>query len=152
MVMMTGASERTIEALKKNGAKASRLGVRKHAVTFNEDEHLPETMVPQEQKKASKVKKENAKVAQAVKARKEAKYQTSIPTTEGPATVLNTIANPSRKDLIAEAQRRGIKYFRILTKEELIKVLTPETTKEEIKTITQAAIKKWKEGWTKGEK
>ena len=43
MVLIAGASERTIEALKKHGARAKKVEIGKHAVTFNEGEQLPET-------------------------------------------------------------------------------------------------------------
>lgn len=63
----------------------------------------------------------------------------------------------TRKDLMAQAQAKGIKYFRILQREELKEVLklhvqaegspgSPEGNR--ISEIQQAAQKRWKAGWT----
>lgn len=53
----------------------------------------------------------------------------------------------SRAALMAEAQKRGIKYFRILNKEELIEVLRPGIVDAGINIITTAAKIRWQVGW-----
>ena len=60
-------------------------------------------------------------------------------------------SRPTRAQLMAIAQKQDIKYFRILTKDELITVLalSDEQGKEkEIAKIQEAAKKRWKAGWT----
>lgn len=54
---------------------------------------------------------------------------------------------PSRADLIAQAKEKGIKNFRVLNREELMNVLAPETTKEDIDKVVQGAVTRWKSGW-----
>lgn len=58
----------------------------------------------------------------------------------------------SRADLMAQAQNAGIKYFRILTKEELNTVLRMRGDGDQggIDKVVDAAKKRWKKGW--GEK
>jgi len=65
---------------------------------------------------------------------------------------VETAKGPSRNDLMMQAKERGIKNFRILNKEELLKVLSAKDTIE-IDTIVTAAIQRWKSGWgTKAQK
>lgn len=54
---------------------------------------------------------------------------------------------PSRAELMAQAREKGIKYFRILNKENLRKVLDPTVTAEEVNTIIKKAKEEWKAGW-----
>jgi hypothetical protein len=53
----------------------------------------------------------------------------------------------SRAAMMAEAKERKIKYFRIMTKDELIIVLNPRTPAHDIGDITATAIARWKKGW-----
>ena len=53
-------------------------------------------------------------------------------------------ASLSRKEMMEEARTRKIKYFRIMSKSELEQVLASSTAPEQIKTITDDAIKRWK--------
>jgi len=55
----------------------------------------------------------------------------------------------SRNDLMLEAKAKGIKNFRILNKEELLKVLDSKTTQEERDNVIKAAVERWKAGWSK---
>jgi len=55
----------------------------------------------------------------------------------------------SRSDLMLQAKERGIKNFRILNKEELMKVLSPDATEETISQVIQGAVTRWKSGWGK---
>ncbi len=73
--------------------------------------------------------------------------------------VVNSIATemkrfntgPSRNEMMIEAKERGIKNFRILNKEELIKVLEMKksgATDEQIKEqVVDSAVTRWKSGW-----
>jgi type III secretion system FlhB-like substrate exporter len=54
---------------------------------------------------------------------------------------------PKRAELITQAKEKGIKNFRILNREELMKVLAPDVTKESIAEVVQAAVTRWKSGW-----
>ena len=54
----------------------------------------------------------------------------------------------SRTQLMQEAQKRGIKYFRILTKDELTEVLS-QTDKNYINGIIENAKNRWQAGWSK---
>ena len=54
---------------------------------------------------------------------------------------------PKRTELIAQAKEKGIKNFRVLNREELMKVLAPEVTKEDIDQVIQGAVTRWKSGW-----
>ena len=56
----------------------------------------------------------------------------------------------TRADLMAQAKEKGIKNFRVLNKEELMKVLVPEATKEDINNVVQGAVARWKSGWGNG--
>ena len=58
----------------------------------------------------------------------------------------------SRKDLMDQARLQGIKYFRILTKTELMKVLDPKTIQQDIDGIISEAKARWKSGWSKEKK
>ena len=115
------------------------------------------------------------KVAKAIKGQKEAKKaKASAPQAPGAeiktgvgiddqAVATQPVTKKASKEgsraaLIAEAQKLGIKYFRILTKEELKQALTlyiKGGTTPEGKTlpeIIEAAQARWKAGWGKGEK
>jgi len=48
-----------------------------------------------------------------------------------------------------KAKARGIKYFRILTKEELLQVTADSINPQEITAITESAKERWKSGWGK---
>lgn len=63
--------------------------------------------------------------------------------------VLNTISNPSRKDLMQEAQQHGIKYFRILSKQELTDVLKNLGDQKYIDIVVGHAKTRWQSGWQK---
>ena len=52
----------------------------------------------------------------------------------------------SRNDMMMQAKERGIKNFRILNKEELIKVLAAKDTID-IETIVTVAVQRWKSGF-----
>lgn len=54
------------------------------------------------------------------------------------------ITSPSRKEMMEEARMRKIKYFRILSKSELMQVLSKETTQQKLVEIQQEAIRRWK--------
>lgn len=53
----------------------------------------------------------------------------------------------SRKDLMLQAKAKGIKYFRILSKVELEKVIDPKTIQQDIDGVISDAKKRWKNGW-----
>ena len=55
-----------------------------------------------------------------------------------------SIIGPSRKELMAQAKKMGIKYHRILNRQELIDVLHEGATADDIKHIVETAIKRWK--------
>jgi thiamine pyrophosphate-dependent acetolactate synthase large subunit-like protein len=57
----------------------------------------------------------------------------------------------SRSDLMAQAKAQGIKYFRILTKNELETVLkaSADNNNDLIESTTNTAKERWKAGWTK---
>ncbi len=52
----------------------------------------------------------------------------------------------SRQELMEQAKAIKIKYFRILSKSELMQALAKETTPEAIAKIQNEAIKRWKDG------
>jgi len=53
----------------------------------------------------------------------------------------------SRADLMAQAREKGVKNFRVLNREELMKVLDTKATKEDIAQVVQGAVTRWKSGW-----
>jgi len=53
-------------------------------------------------------------------------------------------SGPSRAEMMQKAKDRGIKYFRILSKSELMQVLAEGITPEKIAAIQEGAIKRWK--------
>ena len=55
----------------------------------------------------------------------------------------------TRAQLMAEAQKKGIKYFRILSKDELDFVLHRAATEADITKTTEEARKRWQAGWKK---
>lgn len=59
---------------------------------------------------------------------------------------------PPIKDLQEAARRKGIKNFRILHKDELIKILDSKTSQEEIDKIVAAAVVRWHTGFGKRSK
>lgn len=60
---------------------------------------------------------------------------------------LHPIKEGSRTALMSQAKEKGIKYFRILTKENLRKVLDPAVSAEEVNAIIAKAKEEWKAGW-----
>lgn len=118
--------------------------------------------------KGSKAKKENAKITKVVKEKKAEKQakQTKVSPPVAPGEAITTGVDiveqapkaGTRAALMAEAQAKGIKYFRILTKEELTEVLShseinDSASKAYIQGITDKAKARWKKGWgNKGEK
>ena len=69
------------------------------------------------------------------------------------STAKPLVAAPAKqgsvKAMMAEAQARGIKYFRILNKEELIRILglTLDEDRNVADEIIDGAKKRWKAGW-----
>ena len=53
----------------------------------------------------------------------------------------------SRADLMAQAKEKGVKNFRVLNREELMKVLDPNVNQEDIAQVVQGAVARWKSGW-----
>lgn len=53
----------------------------------------------------------------------------------------------SRNSLMLQAKEKGVKNFRILNKEELIKVLDPMTTDGQMQDIIKEAKRRWMAGW-----
>ena len=88
-------------------------------------------------KKKSKAAKQNEVVAEKVAVEQKTVAERPLPQNNG----------QSRADLMAQAKEKGIKNFRILNKEELMKVLAPEATKESIAEVVQGAVTRWKSGW-----
>jgi len=71
----------------------------------------------------------------------------------GETLVADTIL--SRNAMMLEAKAKGIKYFRVLNKEELSKVLDMKkggASDEQIGVITEAAKVRWQAGWAKNKK
>ncbi len=115
----------------------------------------------------TKAKKENAKITKAIKGRKETDRETALrvcpelkPITESEimdqakkkfAEVRDT--RPTRAELMRCAQAEEIKYFRILSKDELTTVLCLKTdnNQAEIDKIVAAAKARWQAGMTKNE-
>jgi len=56
---------------------------------------------------------------------------------------------PTRNTLMLEAKKRGIKYFRVMNREELEKVLTPGIPQDLILNVGQQAKERWQKGWKK---
>ena len=125
-------------------------------------------------KKPSKVKKENAKISKVVKEKAIVKVNKKLAVaglpiqfaTDSKPPVISgeAIAEPvgmvdqavsvqpkatSREQLMLLAQSAGIKYFRILNKEELVKVLDITKSATEIENIVEAAKTRWQVGMTK---
>jgi len=55
----------------------------------------------------------------------------------------------SRNSLMLMVKERGIKNYRILNKEELMRCLDKKTSPDEILMIIDIAKKRWKAGWGK---
>jgi hypothetical protein len=60
-----------------------------------------------------------------------------------------TASHLTRNEMVLEAKKRGIKYFRIMNKVELTEVLDPKTTPERVSEIQKQADARWKSGWSK---
>ena len=114
--------------------------------------------------KLTKIQKDNAKIAEIMKARKAAKAiakaaKETAPIVEKEVVLGNTGEKAgSRADLMAQAKNMGIKYFRILTRDELEIVLTLHVQggkapdgRTFMEIIDQAKAR-WKAGWTNGVK
>lgn len=98
--------------------------------------------------KAAKKKQKDEKVD--IRIKKEITKKVTKPAKEvAPAPVLDNAEEKtgSRADLMAQAQKAGIKYFRILTKIELMKVLDPTTIQQDIEGIVAEAKARWQTGW-----
>ena len=65
------------------------------------------------------------------------------------AKQVSTTGKQSRGDLMLQAKAKGIKNFRVLNREELMKVLAPKATEEIIAQVVQGAVVRWKSGWGK---
>ena len=104
--------------------------------------------------KNTKVKKDNKQIATAIKAKTSAP-QASCEATATPVKIVDQAkqAQPgSRAQLMEEAKAKGIKYFRILSKTDLSKVLEMKkggASDEQINVITEVAKIRWQAGWSK---
>jgi len=58
----------------------------------------------------------------------------------------------TRAQLMEEAKKRGIPYFRILSREALTEIFMAATTKERQAELIEAAKTKWRAGWGTGTK
>ena len=58
----------------------------------------------------------------------------------------------TRAQLMEEAKKRGIPYFRILSRDALTEIFMAATTKERQAELIEAAKTKWKAGWGSGTK
>lgn len=58
----------------------------------------------------------------------------------------------SRNDLMIRARNIGIKNFRVLNKAELIDVLAHKDDAAHVSKVVEAAVKRWRAGWSKGKK
>jgi len=102
--------------------------------------------------KGSKVKKENVKLVKVIRQHKVKdaliKAQDAQGGTIKEEVGIDTppIKAGSRAALMQQAKDKGIKYFRILTKEELTKVLQVTATKEEVEQIIETAKARWQAG------
>ena len=108
--------------------------------------------------KGSKVKKENAKITKVIKEKKA--LATGMPQIQRQDALVEANASQvgreiplvkeeTRAALMQQAKEKGIKYFRILSKQELARVLTE--TLEEVNRIIEGAKKRWQAGWNKKE-
>lgn len=126
------ASDRTIVALKKNGAKTKKIGIRKHAVTFTGDI------------KDEEIKGEKAVLKAVVpKSSHQKAHSTTILAKAGIVGQAK-----SRAALMEEAKKQGIKYFRILSKQELTEIMAGAKP-ERIAELQNQAQARWKAGWGK---
>jgi len=64
--------------------------------------------------------------------------------------VASVSGEKSRNDLMLEAKAKGIKNFRILSKNELMHVIAEGITQQEIDALVAGAVARWKSGWGKG--
>ena len=53
----------------------------------------------------------------------------------------------TRQSLMLKAKERGVKNFRVLSKEELGMVLAEGVTSEQIESVVSGAVSRWKSGW-----
>lgn len=70
--------------------------------------------------------------------------------TEKKKSKSETAKGPSRNELMLKAKAKGIKNFRILSKEELEEILKEGISKEHTNQIVAKAVARWKSGWGKG--
>ena len=116
-------------------------------------------------KKGTKKAKQEAKVKKviqdkkAIKEAKQAEVKAPQPVCATKSTGVGIVDQApkapkagSRAELMKQAQAKSIKYFRILSKEELQEILITNPTPSRITEIQEAAKKRWKAGWTKGAK
>ena len=66
------------------------------------------------------------------------------PAVKADGVMIGVDKKSSRKELMAMAKSRGIKYHRILNRQELWEELREGVTADDIKQIVAAAIKRWK--------
>lgn len=60
------------------------------------------------------------------------------------------IEKKTRADLMAEAQKAGVKNFRVLNRAELEEVLKHIANPKTVVEIVDKAVARWKAGWGKG--
>lgn len=96
------------------------------------------------EKHYGKKKKSKAAKQKEVVAEKVAVEQKAVAEKRG-----NGLKGQSRTDLMLQAKEKDIKNFRVLNKEELMKVLAPEATEESVVQVVQGAVARWKSGWGK---
>ena len=120
--------------------------------------HYGNNKLGKKAKQEAKVKKVIAD-KKAIKEAKQAEVQAPQPVCDTKSTKVGIVDQAlkapkvgSRAELMAEAQAKGIKYFRILNKEELEEILTTNPTPGRITEIQEVAKERWQVGWGKGTK
>lgn len=81
-----------------------------------------------------------------------ARYYEGQPKPQEVCIMARKSIGPKRNDLMIQAQKAGIKNFRILNREELMKVLDPDTSKNVIQKTIEGAKTRWKAGFGKRKK
>lgn len=77
----------------------------------------------------------------------EAGLEKTIAKTETTTKPAQKEKEPTRSELMAIARKQGIKYFRILTKDELIEALANKQDNKPNSLLIDQAKKRWKDGW-----
>jgi hypothetical protein len=94
--------------------------------------------------RTSKANKENVKIDKVIKDKK-----APVDNSPSPKEGIVMAAGSTRNELMLQAKEKGVKNFRVLSKQELTDVLANIGDQAKVDAIVSGAVQRWHSGWGK---